>query len=121
MVICLDPASLDLLQDFCSDRSVTTLLEIDCEFDDDYLKGHARRVGLAGARTGEDALQRLLPTVRNAIAMEHDQIRDAEFPNLYRIRQSATVEQNARAMGRFLAVSDDVAHELANTPHLFAD
>ncbi|EAQ01652.1 epsK domain protein [Pseudooceanicola batsensis HTCC2597] len=121
MVICLDPASLDLLQDFCSDRAVTTLLEVDCDYDDAYLAGHARRTGLASDRTPPEALERLFPTVRNAIAMEADRIRDAGFANHHRIRQSATAARNAGELSRFLAVSPDVAQDLAETPNLFDD
>ena len=48
LVICMDTASLDLMQDFFSDRSSTRLLEIECSLTDDYLVGHARRVGSGG-------------------------------------------------------------------------
>ncbi|WP_136634452.1 DUF5928 domain-containing protein [Pseudooceanicola onchidii] len=121
MIICLDPGSLDLIEDFCADRSTTTLLEIDCEVDEAYLRGHALRTGLASDHTGAAAMERLLPTVRNAIAMESDRLRDAGFANLHRIRQAATQEQNARALADFLAVPPAVAHELAQDPDLFAD
>lgn len=121
MLICLDPGSLDLLNDFCSDRSVTKLLDVECDFSDEYLIGHARRVGLAGDQTPPEALERLLPTVRNAINLESDQLHDAEFDNLFRFRQNAPTEANAHAIARFLAVSDELAHELAKIPHLFSD
>ena len=64
LVICLDTANLDLMQDFFSDRSTTRLLEIDCDMTDDYLCGHARRVGLAGDQTSDETLAQLLPTIR---------------------------------------------------------
>ncbi len=51
MIICLDPSNIDLLHDFYADRSRTRLLDIDCSFSDDYLRGHARRIGLAGEAT----------------------------------------------------------------------
>ncbi len=57
LIICLDTSSIDLMQDFYSDRSVTRLLEIECEFSDDYLIGHAQRVGLAGAGIQQGILQ----------------------------------------------------------------
>ncbi len=50
LIICLDPSNLDLLHDFCADRSVTRLLEVDCNFSDEYLIGHSMRVGLAGEK-----------------------------------------------------------------------
>lgn len=54
LVISMDTANLDLMQDFFSDRSSTRLLEIDCNMTDDYLVGHARRVGLAGDQTSDE-------------------------------------------------------------------
>ncbi len=51
LILCIDPANVDLMQDFYSDRSKTRMLEIECDFTDDYLIGHARRVGLAGEAT----------------------------------------------------------------------
>ena len=121
LIICLDTASLDLMQDFFSDRSKTRLLEIDCEFTDDYLAGHARRVGLAGEETSAETLHRLLPTIRYDIVFESDGIRDAGFTNHNRLRQSASVDENANVLAEFLGVSHDVARQLAETPHLFVD
>src|SRR6056297_1394245 len=57
MVVCMDPGNLDLLEDFCRDRATTRLLEVDCAFSDDYLIGHAMRVGLAGDRTPRETLE----------------------------------------------------------------
>ena len=47
LLFCIDPANVDLMQDFYNDKAVVRLLEIECDFSDDYLIGHARRVGLA--------------------------------------------------------------------------
>ena len=121
LVICLDPASLDLLEDFCGDRSVTRLLEIECRFSDAYLEGHAQRVGLAGHRTPPETLARLLPTIRTDIAHEIDMIRDAGFANHLRMRETASVPENAKIIAEFLTVTRDLAQEIARTDHLFAD
>ena len=43
LIVCMDPGNLDLLNDFAADRSVTRILEIECQFSDDYLVGHAMR------------------------------------------------------------------------------
>ena len=121
LIICLDPSNLELMQDFGSDRSVTRILEIECVFDDDYLVGHAKRVGLAGEQTSSDTLERLLPTIRNDMVYESDHIREAGFENLYRLRQRATPEENAAPLAQFLAIAPDTAHDVAATPHLFTD
>jgi hypothetical protein len=121
LIICLDTANIDLMQDFFSDRSTTKLLEIQCGLSDDFLSGHARRVGLAGEETPAHALAQLLPTIRADVIFESDQIKDAEFPNHLRIRESATPAENAPALAEFLQVSDETARTLAETPYLFVD
>lgn len=121
VVICLDTAGIELMQDFYADKSTTRLLEIECRLDDEYLIGHARRVGLAGQNAGKDVIGSLLPTIRQDIVFERDRIRDSGFPNVTRIREDASEEQNAAALAAFLDVSDEVALKLAQTPHLFVD
>lgn len=121
MVICMDTASIDLMQDFDSDRATVKILEIQCHFSDDYLIGHARRVGLAGVETPEDAMARLLPTLRNDVRHESDRIRDAGFDHYMKIIEGDPTDANARVLARFLSVSDDAADKLAQTPYLFFD
>lgn len=121
LVICLDTSSLDLMADFYTDRATVRLLEIECSFDEDYLVGHAKRVGLAGAQTNTETLSRLIPTIRHDMVYERDVIRDANFANASRIRETASDHENAAALGQFLSVSPQVAQTLAETPYLFAD
>lgn len=121
LIVCIDPAALDLLQDFASDRSVTRMLEIQCDFSDDYLVGHAKRVGLAGDQTKPDTLERLLPTIRNDILHESDCIGDAEFAHLSRLSETAEVEANAGALAAFLDIPMEKAREIAQLDHLFSD
>ncbi len=121
LVICMDPNNLDMMQDFHSDRSTTRMLEVESRFSDAYLIGHAMRVGLAGERTPQEALERLLPTIRSDLLLESDRIRDAGFDELYRMREGAPVERNAAQLAGFLRVADEKAREIAATEGLFAD
>lgn len=121
LIVCMDPGNLDLLQDFAGDRSITRMLEIQCNFTDEYLIGHAMRVGLAGEQTAPETLERLLPTIRNDMTFESDRIGDAEFENLSRVRQSATLDENATALAGFLGVPEEKAREIADIAYLFAD
>ncbi len=121
MLICLDTASIDLMQDFFADRATTRLLEVECEFTDDYLVGHAKRVGLAGEETNDETMARLLPTIRQDVMYESDRIRDSNFAHLNRIRQSKDVETNAQELAAFLSISNDKGRTIAETPHLFVD
>jgi Family of unknown function (DUF5928)/Core-2/I-Branching enzyme len=121
LVICIDPASMDLLHDFYNDKAEARLLEIECDFSDDYLLGHARRVGLAGAQTAQETLDRLLPTIRYDVKFESDRIRDGGFKGFSRLRQSASVDENTLALTDFLGIPVDKAREIAATEHLFVD
>ncbi|RPE67188.1 core-2/I-Branching enzyme [Pacificibacter maritimus] len=121
MVVCLDSDGIELIRDFYNDRSSTRLLEIECEFSDDYLDGHAKRVGLAGDQTPADAMERLLPTIRSDINHEYDVIRDEEFENYERISQSNSPEENAAPIARFLQISEEDALKIAKTDYLFYD
>ena len=121
LVVCIDPANVDLMQDFAADKSTVRLLEVECEFSDEYLIGHARRVGLAGDHTPQEVIDRLLPTIRYDVKFESDKIRDADFGSLLRLREAAPSAKNAVALAAFLDISTEKAREIAETPHLFAD
>ncbi|RKF16141.1 glycosyl transferase [Roseovarius spongiae] len=121
LIVCMDPSALDLLQDFASDRSTTRMLEIQCVFTDDYLIGHAMRVGLAGEQTSAETFERLLPTIRGDMVYESDGIRDAEFEHHYIISESRPPEENAAPIARFLDIDHEQARDIARTEHLFAD
>lgn len=121
LLLCMDPGDFDLLSDFAGDRATVRILEISCVFSDDYLVGHARRTGLAGATTSPEVLARLLPTIRNDIAHESDRIRDAGFPGLYRLREGADPGENAVPLATFLAIPVETARGIAATEHLFSD
>ncbi|MEQ9258604.1 MAG: DUF5928 domain-containing protein [Roseovarius sp.] len=121
LVICMDPSNLDLMHDFASDRSTTRMLEIQCAFTDDYLIGHAKRVGLAGEQTLPETLERLLPTIRGDITFESDQIRDAEFEHHHVMKEWQSPEENAGQLSRFLEIPQEKALEITAIPHLYAD
>lgn len=121
LVVCIDPGNLELLQDFCADRSTTKLLEIQCDFSGEYLRGHAIRTGLAGEQTPPETLERLLPTIRGDISFESEQIRDAGFDNHFILRQSGNPDLYAGQMAQFLDISLEMAAEIGRMEHLFTD
>ena len=121
LMVCIDPANTDLMQDFYNDKAKVRLLEIECEFSDDYLIGHAKRVGLAADRTPQQVLDRLMPTIRYDVRFESDRIRDAGFPNFYQVRQSASVDENTVPLAEFLDIPPEKAREIAGTHYLFVD
>jgi hypothetical protein len=121
LILCIDPASFDLIQDFNADKAEVRLLEIECDFSDDWLLGHARRVGLAGAGSAPATIERLLPTIRHDIRFESERLREAGFARFQRIRQSATVDENTVPLAQFLDIPTDKARDIVATPYLFAD
>jgi hypothetical protein len=121
LVLCVDPGSIELIQDFRHDRSRLRLLEIECDFSDEYLLGHARRVGLAGTNTPATAMDLLLTTIRYDVKFESDRLRDLDLSGHYRMRQAASVGENAEALAAFLGVPADQALEIAATDYLFVD
>ena len=121
LIFCIDPASTELMQDFYNDKAKVRLLEIECDFTDDYLVGHAKRVGLAGDRTPQETIDRLLPTIRYDVKFESDRIREFNFPGFHRIRQSASVNENTSPLAEFLDIPVEKAREIAATEYLFVD
>jgi len=121
MLICLDPKNLDLIRDFYADRSNTRLIELECGFSEEYLAGHAKRVGLAGEMTPDETIARLLPTIRRDILHESDEIRDASLADFFRMREAGTNEENISAVADFLHIPTEKAQDIVNAPHLFVD
>jgi len=121
LIFCIDPANVDLIQDFYSDKVLVKLLEIECEFTDEYLIGHAKRVGLAGEHTPKETFDRLLPTIRYDVKFESDRLRDLGFDHFHRIRQAGSVDENTVPLAEFLGIPVDKAREIAATDYLFTD
>ena len=96
-------------------------MEIACSFTNDYIRGHAIRSGIANENSSEDALARLVPTVRQDLAFESDRIRDRNFPHLYSISDKHNPEDNMMQISAFLDIGEEKARHIAGTPYLFAD
>lgn len=121
MVICLDPSALHLIQDLMSDKADTRLLLIDSEFSSDYVRGHIGRVGLAGAQSAPDVIDRLVPTVRADLEHEAERLRDMDYAGFHSIAPWRSPEENAAQLARFLDVAPETALDLALTEYLFSD
>lgn len=121
LIICIDPANVDLIKDFYSESGTTRLLEIDCIFTDAYLIGHANRVGLATDQTPPDTLARLLPTIRYDMRFESDRLKEVSFDNHHKLREAATADENARHLAAFLDIDISNAQQILAIDHLFSD
>ncbi len=121
LVLCVDPANLDVIQDFCADQAQARVLEIECTYSDEYLTGHAHRVGLAGQNSSPDSLARLLPTLRNALSYESELIRSTQNDGLFHLREAADRSENEVIIAEFLGISADQAKAIMQLDYLFAD
>jgi len=117
----MDPNDIEHIQDLCGGRRKSRLLEIDCVFSRDYLIGHARRIGVSGSEEDPDIDEALLSTIRNDIDLERDRLRDARLPHHYCISQTASVEDNADELARFLNLRPDLAWDIMVSTHVFED
>ncbi|MDO5605763.1 MAG: DUF5928 domain-containing protein [Paracoccus sp. (in: a-proteobacteria)] len=121
LAICLDPSALDLIEDFADDKAQTRILFIEPDFDDEYLRGHIGRVGLANASTPPEVIERLLPVVRGDLEHESERIRDLGLEGHFEIGAGFGAARNAAAIAGFLRVDPEAARKIVETPHLFAD
>jgi len=121
LILCVDPSNVELIQDFYADRARVRLLEIDCTFTDDYLIGHAKRVGLAGPQSSERALAQLLPTIRYDVKFDSERLRDLNLVGHAVLRQAASPDENSLPLAEFLDIPVEKAREIAATDYLFVD
>jgi hypothetical protein len=121
LIICVDPNQIDLIRDFYSDRCKVRLLELRCAFSDDYLSGHARRVGLVGGQTPAAIMDSLLPTIRFDFEFEAHQLQDAGFGNYHRIQQWDDPRDATRVLASFMGWTVKTAGAIWTRTNLFRD
>ncbi|ANP36748.1 glycosyl transferase [Phaeobacter gallaeciensis] len=121
LIVCIDPSGLELMNDFASDRSVTQVLHLDCDFTDEYLIAHAQRSGLVGVQTPKQTLDRILPTIRNDILHETDRIRDAGFDPFVTLHEADTAEDKVAKLARVFGITAEQAKDISQNPDLFSD
>ncbi|MDE4275843.1 DUF5928 domain-containing protein [Phaeobacter gallaeciensis] len=121
LIVCIDPSGLELMNDFASDRSVTQVLHLDCDFTDEYLIAHAQRSGLVGVQTPKQTLDRILPTIRNDILHETDRIRDAGFDPFVTVHEADTAEDKVAKLARVFGITAEQAKDISQNPDLFSD
>ena len=76
---CIDPSQFEVIEDFASDSVKLKILEVECDFDDQYLLGHAMRVDLLAEGTEMKDASTLIGTIRNDLNAESERLKDREF------------------------------------------
>ena len=121
LIICVDPASLDVLDDLREMSAPIKYLELKCDQSDDFLVGHALRSGLLDASTPEPEIWRLMNAVRSELQREEREFAKFCGAARYVWRQGASSLQNADAVARFLDITREEALSIVASPELFSD
>ncbi|GFE63064.1 DUF5928 domain-containing protein [Litoreibacter roseus] len=119
LLICVDPSNIEVLRDFARDRAEIHILEIECDFSDAYLLGHAQRIGLARENTPPEVVNGIIAPIRQTFEDEIATIRDEGFAHLMRIGETRSASENATALARFLNIELDAARNILDIDYLF--
>ena len=121
MMICLDPSDIESLKDFQSDPVETRIVEINCLLDDQYLLGHAQRIGLVKEIAENKSTERVLPSIRNQIHQESDAIRQSNFENRFVVSQAAQDDENIKQLMAFCDLDQSEAARIIEQKWIFSD
>lgn len=121
LVLCLDPARLDILQDFAAAPASVRVLELQCRWSDPEIADHARRTGLAGDGTAPATLDALVGMLRRDLDSESAALASAGLAQFDRIAEGADPAQNGLSLARFLSIPEAQARALLGDAHLFDD
>ncbi|MBL3570547.1 glycosyl transferase [Rhodovulum sulfidophilum] len=121
LILCLDPADLEIMADFQADGATVRVLEIVCPFSQADLLGHARRLGLLSDASPPGVAARVLPALAQDLERETARLRAAGFPALYRLSPGQKLSEAALVLAQFLAIPYDTARGIADTATLFDD
>jgi len=115
LTICLDPSNLDTITDFAGDQCQMRVLDVQCSFDDEYLAGHAQRIGLADGNISDEMRGSLTSALHNNIRADQDSLQEMGLPALYMINETASDEINGVALGYFMKISTSRAEKIAQS------
>ncbi|WP_114966736.1 DUF5928 domain-containing protein [Alkalilacustris brevis] len=112
LLICLDPGSFDLFEDFSADRAHCNILHLETRPDEAFLAGHARRLGLIGENSAPDMLQQLLPALRNDLRHEEERLREAGFAHFRTLGPGTSARAATVTLADYLGITQKAAAAL---------
>ena len=121
LLICINPAEFECIQDFCTDTASTRLLEINPDLSNLALTNHAKSLDLISAKSPKTALTRLLPQLRADIQGERARLTDAGFDSHYRIAERNDITDTEHALSQFLAAPEQTVRDLNLAANLFSN
>jgi len=119
LLICLDPARLDILQDFAAAPATVRVLELCCDWSDAEIAGHARRSGAADDGTPQGAMGDLVARLRRDLRRESDALAASGLPHFHRVAQGGDPARNGLSLARFLSIPETQAGALIDGDTLF--
>lgn len=117
----LDPSRADVLRDLANDGVDLRVIDLDCSLCDDYLAGHAGRIGLASAVTPSQALAEIIPPLRAQVTRERDALKQIEGANVVTLSEVTPEAENMSVLARALGLDADDAARLTRRATLFKD
>lgn len=114
LVLCIDPGRIEAIEELLADPCDVRVLEIDCDIDAAYLRGHGVRAGLLADTMGGSLEKATLSALRADIIADSARLR-ALGGQCQVIREGAAAEVNAGALSRFLDISLPRAHTMIET------
>lgn len=121
LVLCLDPHASGLVTDLIADGMKVRLLLIETRFDDAYVGGHIRRLGLASRGNADNIVRDLTPAVTAELEREADIIRRLPVDDLAILDPRRPVAANVAALSGFLDIAPELAARILATPQLLDD
>lgn len=115
LTICLDPSNLETIRDIANDRCQLRILDIKCNFDNEYLAGHAHRIGLADDNISPELGGSLISALHNNIQSDQDSLQEMGLPALYTISENVSDEANSVALENFMNIPTPRAEKIAQT------
>ncbi len=113
LIICMDPSNLDTLRDFAGDRCELRILDVICNFDDEYLLGHAQRIGLADHRATIESATSLIATLRQNIRVDREELQEMNLSGLFEINENQNLDINSVSLAGFLKIQQNRAEDIA--------
>lgn len=120
LVFCIDPCRLPFLEALRDTLPGLSILELQCQFSDQDLSGHAQRIGLLSADMNPADFN-LWPMLRYEIEEEASRIRNARLPRHFCLKEGAPEENLIHTIAECLQLPHQKVQTLVQRPGLFQD
>ncbi len=119
LTLCIDPANISAIEDFCADGAQVRLLDVRCDMDETWVEGHAARIGLGTAGSNGAMHAGVLRSLMNQIDEEQSELSAMGLPGRQVIHEGQSPGEMARPIAQALKISIDDAAALARREDLF--